>query len=141
MLTYIIPGLLASYAPALLPLAAALISGAMFIIFILLSPAYSKYLFFSEWSDDFYRADMTGVMQTAETSNRMEELGLSPREKEIAAMLLQGGSAKQIADKLGITVNTANFHIKNLYKKLGVRSRAELFARFSAAVLTSGQQP
>ncbi len=73
---------------------------------------------------------MTEAVQKVERSNLMERLGLSPREKEIAALLLHGQSAKQIAAELGIAVNTANFHIKNLYKKLGIGSRSELFARF-----------
>lgn len=130
MLSYVIPGLCLTYAPQLLPLAATLTSGVVFIVFIFLSPAYSKHLFFAEWSDDFYCVDMTEAVQKVERSNLMERLGLSPREKEIAALLLHGQSAKQIAAELGIAVNTANFHIKNLYKKLGIGSRSELFARF-----------
>jgi DNA-binding CsgD family transcriptional regulator len=73
----------------------------------------------------------TGDSGEAEQPNIMEGLGLSPREREIAAMLLKGWSAKQISEELGITINTANFHIKNMYKKLGINSRSELFARFS----------
>jgi DNA-binding CsgD family transcriptional regulator len=57
---------------------------------------------------------------------------LSPREKEVSSLLLQGQSAKEIAKKLEITVSTANFHIKNLYKKLNIGSHAELFARFTS---------
>lgn len=130
VLSYIIPGIFSAYAPDLLPHAATITSGIIFIIFILLSPAYSKHLFFAEWADDFYCADMSEAPDEAEESNMLEGLGLSPREKEIAALLLCGHSAKQIAEKLGITTNTANFHIKNLYKKLNIGSRSELFARF-----------
>ncbi len=58
----------------------------------------------------------------------LENLELTPREREVAALLLQGKDAKQIAVKLTISVHTANFHIKNLYKKLGINNRSELFA-------------
>jgi DNA-binding CsgD family transcriptional regulator len=67
----------------------------------------------------------------------LEGLCLSPREKEVASLLLQGQSAKDIAKKLEITVSTANFHIKNLYKKLNISSRAELFARFTSYNISS----
>ncbi len=132
MLSYVIPGIFASYAPELLPLAATLTSGVVFIVFILMSPAYSKHLFFAEWADDFYGVDMAEAEQKIEQSGMLENLGLSPREKEVALLLLQGRSAKEIAQKLEITISTANFHIKNLYRKLKINNRSELFARFSS---------
>jgi DNA-binding CsgD family transcriptional regulator len=132
MLSYVIPGIFASYAPTLLPLAATLTSGAVFVVFILMSPAYSKHLFFAEWSDDFYGVDMAEAGQKIKQSGMLEGLNLSPREKEVASLLLQGQSAKDIAKKLEITISTANFHIKNLYKKLNIGSRSELFARFAS---------
>ena len=137
MLSYVIPGIFASYAPTLLPLAATLTSSVVFILFILMSPAYSEHLFFAEWSDDFYGVDMAEAGQKIEQSGMLEGLGLSPREKEVASLLLQGHSAKEIAKKLEITVSTANFHIKNLYKKLNISSRAELFARFTSYNISS----
>jgi DNA-binding CsgD family transcriptional regulator len=131
MLSYVIPGVFASYAPALLPLAATLTSGIVFIVFILMSPAYSKHLFFAEWSDDFYGVDMAEAGKKIKQSGMLEGLGLSPREKEVASLLLQGKSAKEIAVILEISISTVNFHIKNLYKKLNIGNRSELFARFA----------
>lgn len=129
MVSYVIPGALATHTPELLPLAAALTSGAVFIVFILLSPAYSKYLFYADWSDDFHALDMTQAARRGEVPDTMAALRLTPREKEVAALLLEGKDAKRIAQELGISVHTANFHIKNLYKKLGVNNRSELFVR------------
>jgi DNA-binding CsgD family transcriptional regulator len=137
MLSYVIPGIFATYAPTLLPLAATLTSVTVFILFILMSPAYSKHLFFAEWSDDFYGVDMAEAGQKIEQSCMLEGLGLSPREKEVASLLLQGQSAKEIATKLEITISTANFHIKNLYKKLNIGNRSELFARFASYTISS----
>jgi DNA-binding CsgD family transcriptional regulator len=48
-----------------------------------------------------------------------------PREKEVANLLLQGKSNKQIALALGISVSTVEFHLKNVYSKLQVSSRTE----------------
>lgn len=52
----------------------------------------------------------------------------SPRERATLDLLLTGVSEKEIARKLGISRHTAHGYVKNLYRKLGVRSRAELMA-------------
>ncbi len=49
----------------------------------------------------------------------------SEREKEVAGLLLQGKSNKQIALALGISASTVEYHLKNIYKKLQVSSRTE----------------
>jgi DNA-binding NarL/FixJ family response regulator len=59
-----------------------------------------------------------------------EGLGLSPREREICLLLLQGHSIKQIGYELHISFDTVNSHYRSLYRKLGISSKAELFIRF-----------
>lgn len=136
MVSYVIPGTISAYWPDSLPLVATLTSVTVFIVFMLLSPYYSRYLFYAEWSDDFLSIDMTEAVRQVEESDILENLRLTPRQKEVAALLLNGKDAKQIAEELKISVHTANFHIKNLYKKFDISSRAELFAR-----LSSGNHP
>jgi DNA-binding NarL/FixJ family response regulator len=51
--------------------------------------------------------------------------GLSPREKEIVALLGKGYLYKEIANQLGISVETVRTHIHNTYEKLHVRTRTE----------------
>jgi two-component system nitrate/nitrite response regulator NarL len=53
---------------------------------------------------------------------------LTPRELEIVALLADGLSAPQIADRLVIGASTVKTHLKNLYAKLGVRDRAAAVA-------------
>jgi DNA-binding CsgD family transcriptional regulator len=48
---------------------------------------------------------------------------LTEREKEIMNLLLKGGSAKSIANVIGLSTNTVNGHLKNAYKKLKVHSK------------------
>lgn len=55
---------------------------------------------------------------------------LSPREREILGLLARGYLYKEIASDLGISVPTVNAHIRNLYEKLRVHSRAQAVARF-----------
>jgi two-component system nitrate/nitrite response regulator NarL len=51
--------------------------------------------------------------------------GLTPREQEILALLAAGLSNKLIARELDVAVGTVKVHVKNLLKKLGLKSRVE----------------
>ena len=51
---------------------------------------------------------------------------LTPREKDVFNLYLEGYSGKEIVEKLGFTNNALKFHNKNIYAKLGVTSRKEL---------------
>jgi DNA-binding CsgD family transcriptional regulator len=44
-------------------------------------------------------------------------------------LLLTGKSEKEVAKALGISVNTVHVHVRGLYKRLEVTTRAELLAR------------
>lgn len=54
---------------------------------------------------------------------------LSQREKEIVVGLVDGLSYKMIADRMSISIETVRFHIKNIYKKLHVNSKAEVITK------------
>ena len=51
---------------------------------------------------------------------------LTEKEMRVCKLLTQGYSYKEIAEIIGLTTYTVNQKSKNIYKKLGVRSRAEL---------------
>ena len=55
---------------------------------------------------------------------KTQSKNLSKREKDVVDLLLQGKSNKQIAFALGITESTIEFHLKNIYAKLEVSTRA-----------------
>jgi DNA-binding CsgD family transcriptional regulator len=48
---------------------------------------------------------------------------LSPRENEIIQRLAHGHLYKEIADRLGLSVETVRTHIRNIYQKLHVHGR------------------
>lgn len=68
-----------------------------------------------------------GVASTEEKCAAVgAEYGLTPREGEVFALLAQGRTVGVIREKLVISLNTARFHTKNIYAKLGVHSQQEL---------------
>lgn len=53
---------------------------------------------------------------------------LTKKENQIVQCLTDGLSYKLVADKLSISINTMNYHIKNIYRKLKVNSKSEVVA-------------
>lgn len=54
---------------------------------------------------------------------------LSDKEREVVVGLVDGLSYKMIADRLDITIETVRSHIKNIYRKLHVHSKAEVITK------------
>ncbi len=52
--------------------------------------------------------------------------GLSNREAEVAELVSKGLSNKEVANQLFVTEKTVKFHLTNIYKKMSVKSRAQL---------------
>jgi DNA-binding NarL/FixJ family response regulator len=69
------------------------------------------------------------------TASSLDKTNLTQREKEVLQLLVKGFSYKQIAATCFITVQTLNSHIKSIYQKLNVHSRAELSALFGTTFL------
>jgi DNA-binding NarL/FixJ family response regulator len=55
---------------------------------------------------------------------------LTRREEEVLTFLSKGFSNKEIADKMSLGLETVRGHVKNVYEKLHVHSRAEAVARY-----------
>ena len=77
------------------------------------------------WSDAFLPAlrDMDDA-SLAVLTRGVE--GLSPRELEIARLVVGRKSNKAIAKKLGISPRTVSTHLSNVFQKLNLTSRGEL---------------
>jgi DNA-binding CsgD family transcriptional regulator len=52
---------------------------------------------------------------------------LTEREKQITALMLKGRTCKLIAEELYLSENTVKTHIKNIYSKMGVKRKSDLF--------------
>jgi len=66
--------------------------------------------------------------QATLTSILLRLYGLSAREREVAELLMRGRRTDEIAATLHISPHTQRDHVKAIFTKVGVRSRAELTA-------------
>ena len=81
----------------------------------------------------FSSTPMTGGQKPVPIEKPIDLPHLTPREIEVLTYLSKGFTIKEIANLMGIKWFTVNDHIKSIYRKLNVSSRAE------AAVLASKQ--
>jgi DNA-binding NarL/FixJ family response regulator len=57
---------------------------------------------------------------------------LTPTERRVAELVAEGRTTKDVAAQLFVSIKTVEGHLSHIYRKLGIRSRAQLAARFAA---------
>jgi DNA-binding CsgD family transcriptional regulator len=99
------------------------------------------YLVNASLLDDRDAGSVAVIVQPAPAANvidgALRALGLSAREREVAALALQGHSTKAIASALVISPWTAQDHLKAIYEKVGVSSRSELVSLVPVAAVSA----
>ena len=72
------------------------------------------------------------VVQAFQAPRRPEPASehLSPREQQVLELLSKGSPYKQIADTMGISIETIRTYIRRIYEKLQVHSRIEAVVRY-----------
>jgi DNA-binding CsgD family transcriptional regulator len=76
------------------------------------------------WADKT-RAELARIGGRAASS-----LDLTPTEEKVAALVAAGGTNREVAEALFVSVHTVEANLKRIYRKLGVRSRTELASKF-----------
>jgi DNA-binding CsgD family transcriptional regulator len=74
----------------------------------------------------FFRSDSRNAVQHLALDQVFK---LTKSEHRVLLEMLEGCTADQVAQKLGVSVETTRSHIRNLYVKLGVTSRESMFSR------------
>jgi DNA-binding NarL/FixJ family response regulator len=83
----------------------------------------------SPMSSYIARKVVLAFQQTTPPADEMQSL--SPREREVLELLARGYLYKEIAERLGLSLPTISTHIRHIYEKLQVRSRAQAVAKFA----------
>lgn len=79
-------------------------------------------------------ADAARMVSSDREIRLKRAFGLSEREVEIAIMIYEGFTNKQIASALKLTDGTARNYISSIYEKMGVSSRSEAVARMKETI-------
>ena len=78
--------------------------------------------------DEKQPADLSPRQVDTATANHDADLfPLSPTEEKVLNLLLKRMTEQEVADHLGRSSNTVHVHVRNIYRKLRVKKRAELF--------------
>lgn len=72
--------------------------------------------------------EATAALIHAATQPKAPEYDLTPREKEVLALMITGLNNPQIAEQLIVSQSTVKFHVSSILSKLGASSRTEAVA-------------
>ncbi len=70
-----------------------------------------------------------GISRLNHISSQFLESGLTTREQEVLQWIIKGKDNWTISKILGVSERTVKFHISNIYKKIGVSSKAEAICK------------
>jgi DNA-binding NarL/FixJ family response regulator len=68
------------------------------------------------------------LIQATRERTQQVDYGLTEREQQVLALLVEGLSNAEIAERLVISVATVKFHVRGILSKLQVSNRAEAVA-------------
>jgi len=91
------------------------------------------------WASGFDHTLASGLSERQ--LNRRGLLSLSPTEQQVYDHLKTGATEREIADAMDRSVNTIHTHVKTIYRKKRVTSRADLLANFMSEAISDLAPP
>ena len=82
---------------------------------------------FAAWVE--HELQLTGIAATATTDR--SPFDLTDREGDVVALVSKGLTNREIAEQLYVSVHTVEYHLRNVFAKLGISSRRELRGAFA----------
>ena len=82
-----------------------------------------------------------GAADAAGNRAQSDASGLSEREKEVARLVLEGKTYREIGEAIYISPRTAEHHIARIRRRLGAENRSDLLTRLRLALGVDNQQP
>ncbi|HEV7194885.1 MAG TPA: LuxR C-terminal-related transcriptional regulator [Pedococcus sp.] len=90
---------------------------------------------FTELGADLWRrrtlVEMSACGRRVGTHGPFDPLELTPQERRVSSLVSTGLSNKAVADRMFVSVNTVETHLRHAFVKLDVRSRTELARKFT----------
>ena len=98
-----------------------------------------------QWHVLLQECGVRTVVELSDTPVAQDERGpmvtLTRREDEVFALLSAGRRNAEIAEALGLSLRTVEFHVSNILRKLGASSRTEAVTRGPKTVETTRKNP
>ena len=79
---------------------------------------------------DRARSELLATGERARKRTVATQLDLTPQEMRISELASQGATNQDIAGQLFISINTVEYHLSKVYRKLGIRSRTQLASAY-----------
>ena len=79
-------------------------------------------------------AELSACGVRAQGRDGQNDYGLTAREQAVATLVASGKTNREVAAELYVSTKAVEYHLANIFAKVGVRSRHQLSARLSVAV-------
>ena len=80
------------------------------------------------WAD-LAAIELAATGETIQRRTPSDAQTLTPQELQVSLLLVEGKTTREVAAALFLSPKTIEYHLRKVYTKLGIRSRAELAAR------------
>ena len=67
---------------------------------------------------------------TAEPERDLQHSGLTAQQLQIARLIAEGATNREVAERMFVSTRTVHYHLRNIFQRLSINSRAELIRRF-----------